>query len=107
MRWVNHKDSATDGSYVRQSVVYDARYQGKVKIEYPLHPLFGRWGTVSRQVKYGGVPFFDLVVDGKPITVAQWMARPELCQFCTCGFEPVCDWPTLRRLLHLLDAQKM
>ena len=95
------------GSYGRQNVVYDARYQGKVKIEYPLHPLFGRHGTVSRQVKYGGVPFFDLLVEGKPVTVAQWMTRPELCRFLTCGFDPVCDLATLRRLLNLLDCQEV
>jgi hypothetical protein len=85
-------------------VVYDARYQGTIKIEYPLHPLFGRQGTVCRQVKYGGVPFFDLLVEGKPVTVAQWMTRPELCRFLTCGLDPVSDWHTLRELLSLLDG---
>jgi hypothetical protein len=85
-------------------VVYDARYQGTIKIEYPLHPLFGRQGTVCRQVKYGGVPFFDLLVEGKPVTVAQWMTRPELCRFLTYGLDPVSDWITLRELLSLLDG---
>jgi hypothetical protein len=79
--------------------------QGTVKIEYPLHPLFGRQGTVRREAKYGGVSFFDLVVDGKPVTVAQWMTRPDLCQFLTCGFDPVVDWRTLQQLLHLLDRE--
>jgi hypothetical protein len=88
-------------------VVYDARYQGTIKIEYPLHPLFGRVGTVRRQVKYGGVAFFDLLVEGKSVTVAQWMTRPDLCRFLTCGFDPACDWPTLRELLRLLDRQEV
>ena len=43
--------------------------------------------------------------EGKPVTVAQWMTRPELCRFLTCGFDPVCDWLTLQKLLNLLDDQ--
>ena len=94
-----------DGSCTRQSVVYDARYQGTVKIEYALHPLFGRVVTVRRQVKYSGIPFFDLLVEGKPVTIAQWMTRPDLCRFLTCGFDPVVDWQTLQQLLQLLDRE--
>ena len=90
-------------SCVRQNAVFDARYQGTVKIEYPLHPLFGRQGTVNRQVKYGGVPFFDLIVEGKRVTVPMWMTRREQCQCLTCGFDPFCNWPTLKQLLNLLD----
>ena len=32
-------------------MVYDARYQGTVRIEYPIHPLFGLQGAVRRRVK--------------------------------------------------------
>jgi hypothetical protein len=84
-------------------LVYDARYQGTARIEYPLHPLYGTEGKVFRQVKCGAATLIELRVGGKRITVPQWMTRAELCRFFTCGFDPVCDWQTLRELLQLLD----
>ena len=86
-------------------MVYDARYQGIVKIVYPLHPLFGREGTVVRQVRYGGVSFFDLDVDGNRVTVAQWITRSDECQHLTCGYDQFCNWITLLDLVTLLDGQ--
>ena len=94
-----------DCSYARQSAVYDARYQGIVKVEYPLHPLFGREGTVVRQVRYAGVAFLDLVVDGNRVTVPQWITRTDECQHLTCGYDPFCSWFTLLDLVALLDGR--
>jgi hypothetical protein len=56
-------------------------------------------------VKYGGVTFVELRVEGKLVTVPQWVTRPDLCQFLTCGFDPVCDWQSLQQLLKLLDRE--
>jgi hypothetical protein len=33
------------------------------------------------------------------------VTRPDLCQFLTCGFDPVCDWQSLQQLLKLLDRE--
>lgn len=98
-----HQRLDLGGSHGRQSVVYDARYRGTVKIEYALNPPFGREATVLRQVKYGGVTFLEVCVDGQRVTVPQWMTRLDACQFLTCGFDPVCDWQALTQLLKLLD----
>ena len=91
-------------SGIRQNHVYDARYQGKVKIEYPLHPLFGRAGTIVRRVRQGNTLFWELTIDERPVTVVQWMIRQDLCQHLTCGHDPYCDENVLMELVALLDA---
>ena len=47
----------------RQTAVFDARYQGIAKIEYLLHPLFGREGRVVRQVEYQSMTCLKLEID--------------------------------------------
>jgi hypothetical protein len=55
-------------------------------------------------VKYGDVLFYDLLIDGRPVTVAQWMTQPEACRHLRCCVDPVCDWVSLRGALALFDA---
>jgi hypothetical protein len=83
--------------------VYDARYQGMVKVEYPLHRLFGRECSVIRKARKGDVAFLELDADGKSATVARWMTVSDECQYLTCGYDPFCSWEALQALLTLLD----
>ena len=93
------------GSRARQSDVFDARYHGQARIEYPLHPLFGRGGRVVRQVKYPQRTCLEIMIDHKIVNVARWMTRADLCQQLICGHDPVPDVKVLLRVLRLLDDQ--
>ena len=93
---------AYDRSHARQSSVFDARYQGIARIEYPLHPLFGREGRVVRQVRYHSRTCLELEIDHSIVNVARWMTRADLCLHFTCGHEPTPDLEALMRVLRLL-----
>jgi len=88
-----------------KSSVIDARYQGIAKIEYPLHPLFGRKGKVVRSVPYGLLTCLEIEIDQKIVNVPRWMVRADLCSRFTCGPEPLPDLEALRQILTLLDQQ--
>jgi len=94
------------GSYARQSPVFDARYHGEVRIEYPLHPLFGKVGRVVRRVKYPHLACVEIQVGHSIVNVPHWMTRADLCQRLTCGHDPVPSLDSLLRILRLLDAQR-
>lgn len=83
----------------------DARYQGIITIEYPLHPLFGCKHEVSRRVRYGRLLFFEINLDGQRVVVPEWMTRRDLCSRLRCGVDPVCSWTALRRVRALLDKR--
>jgi hypothetical protein len=93
------------GSDHRQTSVFDARYQGISRIEYPLHPLFGREGKVVRRVQYDFGTYLELEIDEAIVNLPHWMTRADLCERFTCGLDPVPQLDALRQILQLLDGQ--
>ena len=87
--------------------MYDARYPGKVKIEYALHPFYGREFAVIRRVCYGDVAHSEIDVSGKNVTVVAWMTERSACVGLRCGVEPVCSLTSLLELAAHLDASEM
>lgn len=98
-------DVARVRSRCRQTSVFDARYQGISRIEYPLHPLFGREGRVVRQVRYEYQTCVEIEIDQKTVCVARWMTRADLCQRFTCGHNPIPDCDSLLQILRLLEER--
>ena len=90
----------------RQTSVFDARYQGIARIEYSLHPLFGREGKVVRRVRYDFGTCLEVKIDQVIINVPHWMTRADLCRHFTCGLDPVPQLDALRQLLQLLDNEQ-
>ncbi len=84
---------------------YDARYQGIITIEYPLHPLFRRQFDVFRRFRRGGLLSFEILLDGKRILIPEWMTRREICTQLRCGVDPICSPSALRQLQALLDER--
>jgi len=76
------------------------------RIEYPLHPLFGREGRVVRQVRYQSLTCRELEIDHSIVNVALWMTRAEVCSRFTCGLDPRPDLESLFQVLRLLDQHK-
>ncbi len=95
--------SASNRSHARQTSVFDARYQGISRIEYPLHPLFGCEGSVLRQVRYEFQTCVEINIDQKTVSVARWMTRSDLCKRLTCGHDPIPDWDSLLQILRLFE----
>jgi len=93
-------------SHCRPTSVFDARYQGIARIEYPLHPLFGREGKVVRQVRYDFATCLELEIDQAIVNVPRWMTDADLCQRFTRGDEPLPQLQTLRQILQRLDDQQ-
>ena len=93
-------------SYRRQTSVFDARYQGISRIEYTLHPLFGREGKVVRRVRYDFGTCLEVEIDRGIVNVPHWMTRADLCRHFTCGLDPVPQLDALRQILLLLDGQQ-
>jgi hypothetical protein len=102
----NRKNVFFGRSRTRKSSVFDARYQGIARIEYPLHPLFEREGRVLRRVQYSLLTCLELEIDQKIVNVAQWMTRADLCQGLTCGHDPVPEINSLLQVLRLLDEHQ-
>lgn len=90
----------------RQTDVFDARYQGMARIEYPLHPLFGRVGKVVRRVRYDFGTYLELDIERAIVNLPLWMTRADLCRRFTCGLEPVPQLGDLLRVLRLLEDQR-
>lgn len=84
-------------------MVFDARYQGIARIEYALHPLFGREGRVIRQVKYVSMVCLELEIDSTIVSVQRWMTNAELCSRFACGCDPQPDLGSLMDVLRLLE----
>ena len=84
----------------------DARYQGIITIEYPLHPLFGCQFEVAKRLRYGRLLFFEINLDGKLAAVPEWMTRRDVCSRLRRGVDPVCSWTALRRIRSLLDKRE-
>jgi hypothetical protein len=76
------------------------------RIEYPLHPLFGREGRVARQVRYQSLTCSELEIDHSIVNVARWMTRADLCSRFTCGLDPQPDLEALMQVLRLLDQHQ-
>ena len=102
-----HRSRNNCRSYARQTSVFDARYQGMVRIEYPLHPLFGREGKVVRRVRYDFGTYLEVEIDQAIVNLPHWMTRADLCGHFTCGLDPVPQRAALRQVLQLLDDRHL
>ena len=85
----------------------DARYQGIITIEYPLHPLFGCQFEVAKRLRYGRLLFFEINLDGKLAAVPEWITRRDVCSRLRWGVDPVCSWTALQRIRALLDKREV
>ena len=90
----------------RQTSVFDARYQGIARIEYPLHPCFGKEGKIGRLVRYESATCLELVIDRHIVNVPRWMTQADLCRRFTCGDDPAPKMQALVQILKLLDNQQ-
>ncbi len=83
----------------------DARYQGKVAVHYPFHPLFGKGDfSVLRRVGCRDVEYLDLHSPDVRQAVPSWMVDADLCRLMTCGLLPAADLSTLLELVRLLEG---
>jgi hypothetical protein len=82
----------------------DARYPGKAKIHYPLHPLYGHDLPIARQFGTGNVRQFELQAKDRRVLVPSWMTDPDACRQMTQGYEPRCAMAPLLELVALLRA---
>jgi hypothetical protein len=58
-------------------------------------------------MRCGGVLFLEIILDGKRVSVPEWMTRCDVCAQLRCGVDPVCSWPALRQILALLDQRDL
>jgi hypothetical protein len=84
----------------------DARYQGKVSVWYPFHPLYGIHDLlVARNFGCRDVEYVELVAPKGRQAVPSWMLDQERCAQMTCGFQPAVDLAALLDLADWLQAQ--
>lgn len=82
----------------------DARYQGKIAVCYPFHPLFDRGDfSVVRRVGCRDVEYLDLRSPEVRQAVPSWMVDANLCRQMTCGLQPTADLSTLLELVRWLE----
>jgi hypothetical protein len=84
------------------SLSHDARYLGSIKVEYVLHPLYGRRLTVVRQETRNAMPELLVQTDHAHLVLPQWMTDPQCCAKLSCGPIPLCSWQALQHLQALL-----
>jgi len=82
----------------------DVRYLGEVRIEYPLHRLFGQRFRVVRRARYAGQWFYVIDLGKQREAVPEWMTDPVACSNLTWGPDPVCSLDSLLELLRLLES---
>lgn len=83
---------------------YDARYQGKVVVCYPFHPLFSRDDlSVVRRVGCRDVEYLDLRCSEVRQAVPAWMVDADLCNQMTCGLQAAVGLSTLFEVVRWLD----
>jgi hypothetical protein len=58
-------------------------------------------------VRYGGLLFFKINIEGRLAAVPEWMTRRDICSGLRCGVDPVCSWPALRQVRVLLDKRDL
>ena len=83
----------------------DARYQGKVHVYYPCHPLFRKPNlSIRRRLGMAGVEYLEIQsADGRQCVPA-WMVDADRCARMTCGLHPAVDFPSLMELVDLLNT---
>jgi hypothetical protein len=85
----------------------DARYQGKIAVSYPFHPLFGKGDfSVVRRVGCRDVQYLDLRSAELRQAVPAWMVDADFCHQMTCGLQPAADLTTLLELVHWLKQHR-
>jgi hypothetical protein len=83
----------------------DARYQGKISVWYPFHPLYGTHDlSVVRAFGTGGVEYAELAAQQRQVVPA-WMLDQDRCAQMTLGLQPACDLAALLTLAGWLQAQ--
>jgi hypothetical protein len=82
----------------------DARYPGKVKVYYSLHPLFGQDVPVFRRYGRGESQQVEVQLAGRRQGVPGWMTDEDRCARFSLGTEPRCSLASLLELVRLLQA---
>jgi hypothetical protein len=102
-RWSGQRER-TKGSERTTALSDNARYPGTVKIEYPLHPLFGQEVRAVQLDAKGrkGQLLIESVEDRRCLPA--WMTDPARCALLTFGWQPFASCQTLRQLDELLNA---
>jgi hypothetical protein len=83
----------------------DARYPGRVRVEYPLHRLFGKQFDVVSRIRYGSQWHYVLDLGHQRLCVPRWMTDPVYCGELTWGLDPVCSLTSHFHVLALLDSR--
>jgi hypothetical protein len=83
----------------------DARYQGKVCVWYPYHPLCGKQNlSILRRVGSPEVEYLEIhSADGRQCVPA-WMLDADCCAQMTCGLQPTVDLSSLMEVADWLRA---
>lgn len=83
----------------------DARYQGKIAVYYPLHPLYGIRGlSALRRVGSGDSEFVEIQSTLRRQFVPAWMLDADNCAQMTCGPTPAVDLASLIDLAGWMQA---
>ena len=83
----------------------DARYQGKVAVYYPLHPLYGCEGlSALRRVGSGEIEYVEIQSTLGRQFVPAWMLDADRCAQMTCGPMPAVDLASLVDLADWLQT---
>jgi hypothetical protein len=83
----------------------DARYQGKVSVWYPFHPLHGIHELpVIRAFGAGGLRYVELAAQQRQ-AVPAWMLDQDHRAQMTYGLQPAADLAALLELADWLQAQ--
>ena len=83
----------------------DARYQGKVAVWYPYHPLFGKQNlSVLRRSGSAEVEYWEIESGKERQFVPAWMLDADRCTQMTCGLQPAVDLASLIELAEWLRA---
>jgi hypothetical protein len=85
----------------------DARYQGKVSVWYPYHPLYGFHNlSILRESGYRDVHYVELAARER-LVVPSWVLDQERCEQMTFGLQPAVDLATLVELADWLREQSL
>ena len=88
----------------RAAVPYDARYPGIVRVEYVLHPFFGRELRVIKRLRYGGELHYEVELERSRGSVVSWMTEKDVCSGMTRGIDPICSLTSCLELQSLLRS---
>ena len=80
---------------------YNARCQGRIRIEYRYHPHFGQELPVRRSYPLQRI---EVELEHSHLVVPLWMTDADSCAPLTFGREPVCSFTSLLELSSFLQS---